>query len=686
VYDLQHRSPVREAPDVDRTPADVLDAELTAEVLTADRRGPEAVQGVLALLTAEQRQAAIALLQRERGNHHVAQTLGYGSSERDLYEANAASFDKKWDKDPLLARALARHRGEDVDAALAAQAPAAELGAPTAAEPAAPAVVAAAEPVAAPAPASASVAWSSTTAPAASSERDIYEANAASFDQKWANDPLLARALARRRGVNVDAALAAQAPVAELGAPTARAAEPAAPAAPAAAEESAAPAPAPVAWSSTTAPAASSERDIYEANAASFDKKWEKDSFLQRALARHRGEQADAPATAATVASAETTVAVIEQAEQAGLDEQGAAEVAREVEQEAVAVAAPEATVAPAPEVSARDAYLANRAAMDAKLSRDALFQRALARHRGEAVEPPLPGQQVEPAPASAEAKASAEATAAEGPVVTEAVTAPPTTEAPPAVADQAPADLSTTFAAAQAAPGASAREGIDSLNTEGSYDYRLGKVAQIRQDMLTGSMDAMSPDVSADVVADTVPHLDGITDEQMVAIQAYTSQDYLALNKVMRQPDADPEQTARLAGYVEAVRSGLDALPSYEGEVYRGTAMSQRLWAMWEQAAADGGTVSDAAFSSSSKDTEVAEDFLRKTRDPSKVSVYCRIQSRTGKQIEFLSRTANEAEVLFNSGAKFKILYIEDGVGPDGLPRKEVFLREVVDDRRSME
>jgi hypothetical protein len=248
-------------------------------------------------------------------------------------------------------------------------------------------------------------------------------------------------------------------------------------------------------------------------------------------------------------------------------------------------------------------------------------------------------------------------------------------------------ADIKTTIEEAQTAPAtvpaSTTREGIDSLNTEGSYDYRMGKVQQIRNDMMTGSQDYISPDVNPQVIEETRPHLGegGITDDQMVAIQGYTSQDYLAVNKVLPQPEADPAQTAKLTGYVESIRGGLNNLPSYEGEVFRGTAMSQRIWGMWQQAHAEGGTVSDAAFSSSSKDEQVAEDFLAKTRDTSKVPVFCRILSRTGKQVEFLSRTANEAEVLFNAGAKFKIVYIEDGVGPDGEPRKEVFLREVVDD-----
>ncbi len=339
-------------------------------------------------------------------------------------------------------------------------------------------------------------------------------------------------------------------------------------------------------------------------------------------------------------------------------------------------------SVAPTAPVSGeQDVYEANAAASDARAQKDSFLQKALARH---AAAKAAAQQAAEPQ------KVEAEVAAAEAPQVKETVTEPPA-ETTPVTA--APADLSSAFQTAQTTPApapqaapapiASTREGIDSLNVAGSYDYRMEKVQQIRNDMVTGSQDYISPDVSPDVIAQTTPHLGegGITDDQMVAIQGYTSQDYQAVNKVLRQPEADPAQTAQLAGYVASIRAGLDNLPSYEGEVFRGTAMSQRHWGKWEQAHAEGGTVSDAAFSSSSRDEQVAEDFLAKTRDTTKVPVFCRVLSRTGKQVEFLSRTANEAEVLFNAGARFKIIYIEDGVGPDGLPRKEVFLREVVDD-----
>jgi hypothetical protein len=234
------------------------------------------------------------------------------------------------------------------------------------------------------------------------------------------------------------------------------------------------------------------------------------------------------------------------------------------------------------------------------------------------------------------------------------------------------------------AAPMSSTKEGLESLNTPGAYDYRLERVERLRQDILTGSQTEISPDVSPETIALMRANIHRLTNEQLAAIQGYTSQDYKAINSAMRKPDADPEQAARLAGYIQAISGGLDALPGYEGEVYRGTAMSRTKWAAWEQAHAAGLPVSDAAFSSSSRSEAVAEDFLDQTHDDDKVSVFCKIQSRTGRQVEFLSKTANELEVLFRGGAKFKIIYIADSTGPDGRPRKEVMLREVVDDDRT--
>jgi hypothetical protein len=254
---------------------------------------------------------------------------------------------------------------------------------------------------------------------------------------------------------------------------------------------------------------------------------------------------------------------------------------------------------------------------------------------------------------------------------VTEAPAAAHVTEAPAAahVAEAAPAPAIST-----------AKEGLESLNTAGAFDYRMQRVERLRQDILTGSMNEISPDVSPEVAELMHEHIGNLDNEQLAAIQGYTSEDYKAINRVMRNPEGDPAKTALLAGYIRAIDTGLAALPSLEAEVYRGTAMPNDLFAEWERAYAEHRVVADPAFSSSSKSEEVAHDFLNKNRADDKVPVFCKIQSRTGKQVEFLSKTANEAEVLFRGGAKFRIEYIIDKIGPDGLPFKEVMLREVVD------
>ncbi|MBZ0237641.1 MAG: hypothetical protein K8M05_35325, partial [Deltaproteobacteria bacterium] len=57
------------------TPGGGLDAALTEELLSADRRGPEALEGFLACLTDDERAAALRHLHETRGNNHVAQVL-----------------------------------------------------------------------------------------------------------------------------------------------------------------------------------------------------------------------------------------------------------------------------------------------------------------------------------------------------------------------------------------------------------------------------------------------------------------------------------------------------------------------------------------------------------------------------------------------------------------------------------
>jgi hypothetical protein len=217
-------------------------------------------------------------------------------------------------------------------------------------------------------------------------ERETYLANSASFDKKWEGNSFLERALARHRGDEVDATPAAP-PAPELGAPTssqplrspeeviaeAMGEKPRFEAAPGATAETTGGG----AGSGGTG-SGSDERDTYLANSASFDKKWEGNSFIERALARHRGEKVDetpaappapelgAPPSSRPLRSPEEVIA----------------EATGQTKPPAERAAVPAPPPAPASGKSAEEEYRERRAAMDAKSSGDDWYKKAMERHR----------------------------------------------------------------------------------------------------------------------------------------------------------------------------------------------------------------------------------------------------------------------------------------------------------------
>jgi hypothetical protein len=118
------------------------------------------------------------------------------------------------------------------------------------------------------------------------------------------------------------------------------------------------------------------ERETYLANSASFDKKWEGDDFLARALARHRGEKVEEQPVAPELGApkSERPMRSLE-------------EIMAEVHAQSAPPKAPAAEPeAPSPAAQAgmseRDHYMERRAAMDGKSKDDDFLQRALERHR----------------------------------------------------------------------------------------------------------------------------------------------------------------------------------------------------------------------------------------------------------------------------------------------------------------
>ncbi len=150
----------------------------------------------------------------------------------------------------------------------------------------------------------------------------------------------------------------------------------------------------------------------------------------------------------------------------------------------------------------------------------------------------------------------------------------------------------------------------------------------------------------------------------QLAGVIGYTGPDYSALNSALRAGKPGTYQA-----YIDAANQGLDKLPDYTGAVYRGTTLDPKYLAPYQV----GQVVQEAAFTSTSHDPSVATAFQGGAPPPGKVNVTYIIQSKHGKEVENISYYGGEAEVLFKSGTKFKVLNRTDGAGSTTIYLEEV-------------
>ncbi|CAI0702184.1 NAD(+)--protein-arginine ADP-ribosyltransferase Tre1 [Serratia quinivorans] len=129
------------------------------------------------------------------------------------------------------------------------------------------------------------------------------------------------------------------------------------------------------------------------------------------------------------------------------------------------------------------------------------------------------------------------------------------------------------------------------------------------------------------------------LTDDQIGAIYGYTTNEgYTALNPALRgQTPLTPE----LEAFTGHVTDGLNKLPAYNGETYRGTTLPAHILEQNQI----GGTVSDGGFMSTSAKTPFDGD------------VSISVRGNSGKQIDFLSKYKNEAEVLYPPNTRFEVI-----------------------------
>lgn len=127
------------------------------------------------------------------------------------------------------------------------------------------------------------------------------------------------------------------------------------------------------------------------------------------------------------------------------------------------------------------------------------------------------------------------------------------------------------------------------------------------------------------------------ISPHEAISIAAYSGSYYATLNAQMREGVMTPKQW----DFAQSLNKALEKLPNYTGKVGRKTNLPADAFAKYKP----GMVIEERAFTSTSTSSNVW----------SGTHTY-EIQSKTGKDIEKLSKFPNEKEVLFKSGTRFLV------------------------------
>lgn len=153
------------------------------------------------------------------------------------------------------------------------------------------------------------------------------------------------------------------------------------------------------------------------------------------------------------------------------------------------------------------------------------------------------------------------------------------------------------------------------------------------------------------------------IPNTELAAIHHYTKKggNYRQLNKQL----FEDKLTDFNAASSELISKGLDKLTIFEGTVYRGSIMKNKMF----NELYSNRDVTHHIFTSSTVDREVANEHFTKYRIPKKneIKVLFEIKSKNGRDISSVSEfngkfdNENQKEVLFDKGTKFNILSVRD-------------------------
>jgi hypothetical protein len=140
------------------------------------------------------------------------------------------------------------------------------------------------------------------------------------------------------------------------------------------------------------------------------------------------------------------------------------------------------------------------------------------------------------------------------------------------------------------------------------------------------------------------------------LGLHDYTTQDgYKTMNGFSRNPDGFPaELHPEIEARIDRTSSGISELASYQGVTHRGSNVPQAVLEQLDET----GIYRDAAYSSSSLEPRVGEEFLAAyPPKPHEEPVMFTIDSRAGVNVQHFSRYPDEVEILFDRGTTFDVV-----------------------------
>jgi hypothetical protein len=168
------------------------------------------------------------------------------------------------------------------------------------------------------------------------------------------------------------------------------------------------------------------------------------------------------------------------------------------------------------------------------------------------------------------------------------------------------------------------------------------------------------------------------LSNAELSAIRIYTAAEFNYINPVLagnqawlgavikefQKPDSAGEKPEVTEEHREQVRfeakqhaeiaeAGLENLPDWKGNVYRGMALTQEeLDGMFQQ----GKTVVYPSFTSTSTKNATAQVFANKNATGGKVGILLEIKAIKGKDLKEISFTPKESEIILSPGSSFTV------------------------------